>query len=105
MASFFNFAAQPVEVEIKLTGEAERKQVEVKGEKEKKERCPVYYDGESVIGQVSRVMPMFELSGGRKWPYIAGKLLLILCIGDSESQGRAEVSARRDPHRAHRINR
>lgn len=53
MASFFNFAAQPVEVEIKLTGEAERRQVEVKGEKEKKEMCPVYYDGESVVGQVS----------------------------------------------------
>lgn len=53
MTSFFNFAAQPVEVEIKLTGEAERKQVEVKGEKDKKEMCPVYYDGESVVGQVS----------------------------------------------------
>ncbi len=53
MTSFFNFATQPVEVEIKLNGEAERRQVEVKGEKEKKEMCPVYYDGESVIGQVS----------------------------------------------------
>ena len=53
MASFFNFAAQPVEVEIKLVGEAERRQVEVKGEKDKKEMCPVYYDGESVSGLVS----------------------------------------------------
>jgi vacuolar protein sorting-associated protein 26 len=48
MASFFNFSAQPVDVEIKLTG----RQVEVKGEKDKKEMCPVYYDGEGVTGQV-----------------------------------------------------
>lgn len=60
MASFFNFASQPVEVEIKLNGEAERKQVEVKGEKEKKEMCPVYYDGESVVGQVCK-FPSFSL--------------------------------------------
>jgi len=52
MASFFNFSAQPVEVEVKLVGEAERRQVEVKGEKDKKEMCPVYYDGEGVSGQV-----------------------------------------------------
>ena len=55
MASFFNFTSQPVEVEIKLAGEEDRRTVEVKGEKDKKEICPVYYDGESVIGQVSVV--------------------------------------------------
>ena len=53
MASFFNFGAQPVDVEVKLQGEEERRQVEVKGDKDKKEMCPVYYDGESVTGQVS----------------------------------------------------
>ena len=52
MASFFNFASQPVEVEIKLAGEDDRRQVEVKGEKDKKEMCPLFYDGESVVGQV-----------------------------------------------------
>ncbi|ORY26886.1 vacuolar protein sorting-associated protein 26-domain-containing protein [Naematelia encephala] len=52
MASFFAFSSQPVEVEVKLAGEEERRQVEVKGEKDKKEMCPVYYDGESVVGQV-----------------------------------------------------
>ncbi|KAK4689778.1 vacuolar protein sorting-associated protein 26A/B, partial [Tremellales sp. Uapishka_1] len=51
MASFFSFAAAPVEVEIKLQAEEDRKQVEVKGDKEKKEMCPVYYDGETVAGQ------------------------------------------------------
>lgn len=54
MASFFtSFSAAPVDVEIKLAGEDERKQVEVKGEKEEKVMCPVFYDGESVAGQVS----------------------------------------------------
>jgi vacuolar protein sorting-associated protein 26 len=52
MTSFFSFASSPVEVEIKLTGEDQRKQVEVKEEKGQKVMCPVYYDGESVTGQV-----------------------------------------------------
>lgn len=53
MASFFGFASAPVDVEIRLSGEDDRKQVEVKGEHDKKELCPVYYDGESVEGKVS----------------------------------------------------
>jgi vacuolar protein sorting-associated protein 26 len=53
MASLFaSFSAAPVEVEIKLAGEDERKQVEVKGDKDQKVMCPVFYDGESVAGQV-----------------------------------------------------
>lgn len=54
MAAFFSgFGAQPVDVDIRLQGEDQRRQVEVKGEKDKKEMCPVYYDGESVAGQVN----------------------------------------------------
>jgi vacuolar protein sorting-associated protein 26 len=54
MASLFaSFSAAPVEVEVKLAGEDERKQVEVKGDKDQKVMCPVFYDGESVSGQVS----------------------------------------------------
>lgn len=42
-----------LDADIFLSGEDERKIVEVKGEKEgRKETCPVYYDGESVKGQV-----------------------------------------------------
>ena len=52
MAAFFAFGGTPVDVEIKLQGEDDRRQVEVKGEKEKKDMCPVYYDGESVVGTV-----------------------------------------------------
>ena len=39
-------------VDIKFEGEEGRRQVEIKGEKDKRESCPVYYDGESVVGQV-----------------------------------------------------
>jgi len=40
-------------VDIRLEGEDERKQVEVKLEKERRESSPVYFDGESVIGQAT----------------------------------------------------
>ena len=50
MASFF--FASPVDVDVKVEGEEDRKQVEIKLDKEKPVRCPVYYDGESVVGQV-----------------------------------------------------
>ncbi|KAG8922805.1 Vacuolar protein sorting-associated protein 26B [Tulasnella sp. 419] len=51
MASYW--FASPVDVDIKLEGEDQRKTVEVKVDKDRKETNPVYYDGESVIGQVA----------------------------------------------------
>lgn len=57
MAYFF---ASPVDIDVKLDGEELRKQVDMKGEKDKVTQCPVYYDGDSVSGQVhlwSRVAP------------------------------------------------
>lgn len=53
MAAFF--FASPVDVDILVEGEDERKQVELKLEKEKTVRCPVYFDGESVAGQVRQI--------------------------------------------------
>jgi vacuolar protein sorting-associated protein 26 len=50
MAAYF--FASPIDVDVKLEGEETRKQVEMKGEKEKMISCPVYYDGDSVGGQV-----------------------------------------------------
>ena len=47
------FFTSPIDVEIKLEGEELRKKVDMKLEKEKTVSCPVYYDGESVAGQVS----------------------------------------------------
>ena len=49
MAYFF---ASPIDVDVKLEGEEVRKQVEIKSEKDKNIACPVYYDGDSVAGQV-----------------------------------------------------
>ena len=50
MAAYF--FASPVDVDIKLDDEEDRKKVEIKGDKEKLISCPVYYDGESISGQV-----------------------------------------------------
>ena len=50
MAAYF--FASPVDVDIRLGGEDDRKKVEIKADKEKMVSCPVYYDGESVAGQV-----------------------------------------------------
>ena len=50
MAAFF--FTSPVDIDIRLEGEEVRKQVEIKLEKERRESCPVYYDGDSIVGQV-----------------------------------------------------
>ena len=50
MAAYF--FASPIDVDIKLEGEELRKQVEIKSDKDKNITCPVYYDGDSVTGQV-----------------------------------------------------
>lgn len=46
------FFAPPIDVEVRLEGEELRKKVDMKLEKEKTVSCPVYFDGESVSGQV-----------------------------------------------------
>lgn len=67
MAYFF---ASPVDVQVKLDGEELRKQMDMKGDKDKAIQCPVYYDGDSVNGQVrlwSRFAPknnMFDILTG-----------------------------------------
>jgi len=53
MAAYF--FASPVDVDIKLEGDDLRKSVDTKGEKERVISCPVYYDGDSVSGQVRLV--------------------------------------------------
>ncbi|KAF9507026.1 hypothetical protein BS47DRAFT_1333532 [Hydnum rufescens UP504] len=51
MATYF--FGSPVDVDIRLEGEDERKQVEVKLERDRRESSPVYFDGESVVGQAA----------------------------------------------------
>ncbi len=50
MAAYF--FSSPLDVDIRLEGEEVRKQVESKAEKDRPVSCPIYYDGESVSGQV-----------------------------------------------------
>lgn len=45
---------------IKLTESDSRKKVEIKGEGEEKLKLPVYYDGESVSGQVMLAINIFH---------------------------------------------
>ena len=52
LVSMAYFFASAIDVDIKLEGEELRKQVEVKSDKDKNITCPVYYDGDSVTGQV-----------------------------------------------------
>ena len=65
MAAYF--FASPVDVEVKLDGEDERKKVDMKSEKERVITCPVYYDGDSVSGQV-RVVPFTCMRTGYLTP-------------------------------------
>jgi vacuolar protein sorting-associated protein 26 len=52
MAAYF--FSSPIDIDVKLEGEDVRKQVDMKQEKERSISCPVYYDGDSVGGQVTR---------------------------------------------------
>lgn len=52
MAFFF---ASPIDIDVKLEGEELRKQVDMKSDKDRTVSCPVYYDGDSVAGQVCSV--------------------------------------------------
>ena len=51
MAAYF--FQSPVDVDILLEDEDVRKHVDVKMEKERVALCPVYYDGDTIAGQVS----------------------------------------------------
>ena len=51
MQSFFGFGAS-AEIEISLDDQDNRKKVEMRNDEGKKERLPLYYDGENVQGKV-----------------------------------------------------
>lgn len=51
--SFFGFG-QSADIEIKLDGTDTRKLADIKSDDGKKERFYLYYDGESVTGQVRK---------------------------------------------------
>lgn len=61
MASFFASFGSSVDIDVKLESEEEREQVEIKLPKDRKDKAPVYFDGENVRGKASipRVYPPF----------------------------------------------
>ncbi|KAL5631541.1 hypothetical protein ACGC1H_007158 [Rhizoctonia solani] len=73
MAAFF--FAQPVDIDIKLENEEARKFVETKVDKERTQSSAVYYDGESVSGQVT-----VRVRDGRKLVHDGIKVEFVGCI-------------------------
>ncbi|KAJ1678999.1 Vacuolar protein sorting-associated protein 26 [Spiromyces aspiralis] len=52
-----------IDVRIVLDGEDKREQVEYRVAKDRKERAPLYFDGESVSGKVQRERHAFSGAG------------------------------------------
>lgn len=77
MAAYF--FSSSVDVDIILEGEEVRKQVESKAEKDRPVSSSVYYDGESVSGQVRLLV------------LLLGSFLL-LHFGCAENQGRLQFA-------------
>lgn len=77
MAAYF--FSSPIDVDVMLEGEDVRKQVESKAEKDRPVSCPVYYDGETVSGQVW-LLVLLLLS------------LLLLHLGCAENQRRLQFA-------------
>ncbi|KAG9107200.1 Vacuolar protein sorting-associated protein 26B [Ceratobasidium sp. 392] len=73
MAAYF--FSQPVDIDIKLENEEARKIVDVKVDKERSQSCPVYYDGESVVGSVT-----VRVRDGRKLVHDGIKVEYVGCI-------------------------
>lgn len=65
MTSWLPVLQAGLDADILLYGEDERRVVEVKGDKDpnRRESCPVYYDGEGVRGQVSALPTVRRESG------------------------------------------
>jgi hypothetical protein len=77
MAAYF--FSSPIDIDVMLEGEEVRKQVESKAEKDRPVSCPVYYDGETVSGQVRLLVLLL-------WS------LLLLHFGYAETQGRLQFA-------------
>ncbi|KAG0302834.1 Vacuolar protein sorting-associated protein 26B [Dissophora globulifera] len=52
MANLFGFSA-PIDVEIHFHGQDKRKQIEAKVDKDRREKFPLYFDGETVAGKIN----------------------------------------------------
>lgn len=85
MASWLSpLLTSTLDVDVRLLDGTEstddtRKQVEVKTEKDKKEICPVYYDGETVAGEV-----VIRSRDGKKWAHDGIRIDFVGGIGESK---------------------
>ena len=77
MAAYF--FSSPVDIDVILEGEEDRKQIESKAEKDRPVSCPVYYDGESLSGQVRLLVLLL-------------RYLLLLHFSCAENQGRLQFA-------------
>lgn len=66
------FFKAPLDIEFRLAGEEDRKQIEVKNKAGRREKLPLYRDGESVKGQVT-----IRVKDGRKVEHMGIKIQLI----------------------------
>ncbi|WFD32136.1 Vacuolar protein sorting-associated protein 26 [Malassezia sp. CBS 17886] len=72
--SLFSFSS-PVDIDIRLSDEHERKRVDVKADSSAKDTCPVYFDGESLEGTV-----VVHPKSGKKLQHDGIKIEFIGCI-------------------------
>lgn len=75
MTSLFGFSA-PVDIDVRLEDEHERKQIDVKLDNPAKETLPVYFDGENVQGTV-----VIHPRNAKRLQHDGIKIELIGCIG------------------------
>jgi Vacuolar protein sorting-associated protein 26 len=81
MSSFF--FSTPVDIDIVLEDTDERQSVDVKLDKNRREKAPLYMDGESVKGAVT-IRP----KDGRRLEHTGIKVQFIGVIGETESHAR-----------------
>ena len=75
MSSLFSFST-PVDIDVRLEDEHDRKQVDVKLESPAKETLPVYFDGESLRGSV-----VVQPRNTKRMQHDGVKIEFIGCIG------------------------
>ncbi|KAF8945852.1 hypothetical protein BGZ52_009303, partial [Haplosporangium bisporale] len=52
MSSLFGLST-PVDIDIHFNGQEQRKQIEAKVDKDRREKFPLYFDGETVAGKIN----------------------------------------------------
>lgn len=55
LQNLFGLSA-PVEIDIRFNGQEQRKLIEAKVDKDRKEKFPLYFDGETVSGKVILIL-------------------------------------------------